>query len=72
MLEVLLSAFLSLVPLQDALPAPVTGQVAPPLGDVRWLQVEAEEDGVTPITPDLLALRGRVVVVHTYGYYCDT
>ena len=57
---------------QDALPSPEVGQVAPPLGQVRWLQVEAEDDGVTPIQPDLAALRGRVVVVHTYGYYCDS
>ena len=62
----------ALVFAQEPQPSPVVGQVAPPLGEVRWLQVEAEEDGVTAIMPELPALRGRVVVVHTYGYYCDS
>jgi hypothetical protein len=47
---------------------PEVGEVAPPIGDVRWLQLGDEDGGAAP---ELAALRGHVVIVHTYGHYCD-
>ena len=52
---------------QGKLP-PEVGELAPPIGDVRWLQLGDEDEGRAP---QLEALRGHVVIVHTYGHYCD-
>lgn len=43
------------------------GQIAPPIGQLQWLQV-----GGSSGTTDLGALRGGVVIVADYGYYCDS
>jgi hypothetical protein len=48
--------------------APEVGEVAPPIGNVRWLQLGDEDQGSAP---EIERLRGRVVIVHTYGHYCD-
>jgi hypothetical protein len=52
---------------QGQLP-PEVGEIAPPIGRVRWVQVGDEDEGYAP---ELAALRGHVVIVHTYGHYCD-
>ena len=48
--------------------SPEVGEVAPPIGNVRWLQLGDEDEGSAP---EIELLRGRVVIVHTYGHYCD-
>lgn len=45
-----------------------TGTVAPPIGELGWAQLG---EGAK-VAPDLAALRGDVVIVATYGYYCDS
>ena len=47
---------------------PQVGEIAPPIGNVRWLQLGDEDQGSAP---EIERLRGRVVIVHTYGHYCD-
>ena len=68
-------AALSLLPLfpcaasaqeSDPLPPPEVGQIAPPLGSVQWRHLP---DGKVP---KLAELRGQVVVVHTWVWYCDS
>ncbi len=55
------------------LPSPVVGQIAPPLGYVEWMQLEGKALGArSRAGPKLQDLRGKVVIVHTYGYYCDS
>ncbi len=48
---------------------PQVGEVAPPLGGLGWLQLDEDAGGKAP---DLLAMRGKVVVVTSYGHYCDS
>jgi len=55
------------VPPPDTHLPPEVGDVAPPLGDVTWFTIE--EKGVYP---DLAKLRGEVVVVHDWGYFCGS
>ena len=45
---------------------PAVGRIAPALGNVAWMQREGQA------APDLVALRGRVVIVQSYFYLCDT
>jgi hypothetical protein len=45
---------------------PPVGRIAPALGNVAWMQREGQA------APDLVALRGRVVIVQSYFYLCDT
>jgi thiol-disulfide isomerase/thioredoxin len=53
----------------QGLTPPEVGDVAPPIGDsVTWVQVGDEDGGRAPVLADL---RGHVVLVHTYGYFCD-
>ena len=47
---------------------PEVGEIAPPIGSVRWLQVTDEDQGQGP---DIERLRGRVLILQTYGHYCD-
>jgi len=47
---------------------PEVGQIAPAIGNVRWLQVADEDKGEAPV---IQSLRGAVVIVQTYGHYCD-
>ena len=47
---------------------PEVGQLAPPLGEMSWIGV----GGAAASPPVLAALRGKVVVVASYGYYCDS
>jgi len=49
--------------------APEVGDVAPPLAGIGWLQLDSEWGGNGP---DLLTLRGKVVIVTSFGYYCDS
>lgn len=49
---------------------PEVGTIAPPLGpELYWIQFDAATGGKAP---DIGELRGKVVVVTTYGYYCDS
>lgn len=48
---------------------PQVGEVAPPLGGLGWLQLDAQWESKAP---DLMALRGKVVVITSYGHYCDS
>ncbi len=48
------------------LPSPQVGQVAPPLGAVFWRHLP---DGKAPKIEDL---RSKVVVVHTWVWFCDS
>ncbi|MDA1266603.1 MAG: hypothetical protein O2816_16105, partial [Planctomycetota bacterium] len=62
----------ALLPLVLSLPAahqepPDVGQIAPDLGEVYWYDL-----GSTKKAPKLSDLRGDVVLVHTWGYYCDS
>jgi hypothetical protein len=57
-------------PGDDGKPRPIAvGDIAPPIGPVPWLQIEASF-GRKP--PAIEALRGKVVVVTTFGTYCDS
>jgi hypothetical protein len=48
---------------------PEVGAIAPPLGaELPWIQLEKDAGAA----PDIMALRGKVAVVMTYGYYCDS
>jgi thiol-disulfide isomerase/thioredoxin len=49
------------------LPIPKAGTVAPPLGEAQWVQLP-----VGAKAPTLEKLRGKVVLVHTYGYFCPS
>ncbi|HTF88899.1 MAG TPA: hypothetical protein VK843_10855 [Planctomycetota bacterium] len=46
---------------------PDVGQIAPPIGELKWLQL----GGVTSDS-SLDTMRGSVVIVADYGYYCDS
>jgi hypothetical protein len=48
------------------LSAPEVGQVAPPLGTVQWRHLPENK------VPKLADLRSKVVVVHTWVWYCDS
>jgi thiol-disulfide isomerase/thioredoxin len=50
---------------QNAHVPPEAGSVAKPLGTVYWYDL-----GDAPSKPSLLDMRGEVVLVHTWGYYC--
>lgn len=43
------------------------GQIAPPIGELNWLQLGSAK-GET----NLATLRGSVVIIADYGYYCDS
>jgi len=47
---------------------PEVGAIAPPIGGVHWLQVADEDAGVAP---EIESLRGHVVIVQSWGHYCD-
>lgn len=51
---------------QEALAPPEVGQVAPALGSVLWRHLP---DGKPPKIEDL---RGEVVVVQTWVWFCDS
>ncbi|MCE9592724.1 MAG: hypothetical protein K8S98_00885 [Planctomycetes bacterium] len=53
--------------IKPELPLPKSGAVAPPIGETRWVQLP-----IGAPAPDLEKLRGEVVLVHTYGYYCPS
>lgn len=63
-----LAALAGHAPAAQELVPPEVGEIAPPIGNVRWLQVGDEDSGRPP---QLGSLRGHVVVVQTYGHYCD-
>ena len=44
---------------------PELGSIAKPLESVYWYDM-----GDAPGNPDLASMRGQVVLVHTWGYYC--
>ena len=46
---------------------PEVGQIAPALGEVYWYDL-----GSAAKAPVLADMRGEVVLVHTWGYYCDS
>jgi len=48
--------------------APEVGQLAPPVGEMQWIDL----GGAGASAPSLAALRGKVVVIADYGYYCDS
>lgn len=48
---------------------PQVGEVAPALGGLGWLQLDGQ---LGSKAPDLLELRGKVVVVTSFGHYCDS
>jgi hypothetical protein len=48
---------------------PEVGEIAPALGSLDWLRLEGPS---ATFETDLAALRGKVVVVADYGYYCDS
>lgn len=50
------------------LPDPEVGSVAQPLGSVTWRQLPAMYGGREP---ELIELRGKVVVVQTWVWFCD-
>jgi|GEM_PF-2724352 len=50
----------------EELPSPDVGAVAPELGQVVWRQLP----GGAP--PEMAKLRGDVVVVHTWVWFCDS
>ncbi len=73
-IALLLTALVLLVPLADAQkkakaePGSLeVGQIAPPIGELNWVQA----GGVRAET-NLQTLRGKVVIVADYGYYCDS
>lgn len=45
------------------------GQIAPPIGEIEWLKLGAD---AKQAETDVAAMRGRVVVIADYGYYCDS
>lgn len=47
---------------------PEVGEIAPPIGNVHWLQPGEGESGQPT---EILGLRGQVVIVQSYGHYCD-
>jgi len=68
-LTLALAALTSPTAAMQGLTPPEVGDVAPPIGDsVTWVQVGDEDGGRAPV---LEALRGHVVIVHTYGHFCD-
>jgi len=48
---------------------PEVGRIAPPIGELGWMQLG--EGGARGET-NLMQLRGKVVIVADYGYYCDS
>ena len=50
--------------------SPQVGAIAPALGNVPWVQLDEAASGGRE--PEIAALRGKVVVVTSYGYYCDS
>jgi len=54
---------------EEGLQPPEVGAIAPPFHHVAWLQVEGAG---ADAQPEIEKLRGQVVVVTTYGYYCDS
>ena len=48
---------------------PEVGRIAPPIGELGWMQLD--EGGPRGET-NLMQLRGKVVIVADYGYYCDS
>ena len=50
-----------------ALPLPRSGEVAPDFEHVEWLQLDAGAS-----SPEIAKLRGEVVVLATFGHFCDS
>lgn len=50
----------------DPLPSPQVGEVAPSLGYVEWRQLPSGKP------PKIEELRGKVVVVQTWVWFCDS
>lgn len=48
---------------------PEVGAIAPPIGTVQWLDLGSP---ASKTSTDLASLRGSVVIVADYGYYCDS
>ncbi len=48
---------------------PEVGRIAPPIGALAWMQAGK---GAGRGETDLLLLRGKVVIIADYGYYCDS
>jgi hypothetical protein len=56
-----------------ALPLPKAGEIAPALEHVEWLQLDAASDpGKGGTQPEIAKLRGQVVVLATFGHFCDS
>jgi len=53
-------------PDDDPLPSPEVGEVAPSLGYVEWRQLPG---GKPPV---IEALRGKVVLIQTWVWFCDS
>jgi hypothetical protein len=54
------------------MPTPEAGEIAPPFVQLEWLQLDQPSDPARGgELPDVAALRGEVVVVTTYGHFCD-
>lgn len=62
----LLAAPVAAAPEDDPLPSPQVGEVAPPLGAVEWRQLPS---GKPPV---IGALRGEVVLIQTWVWFCDS
>lgn len=54
-------------PKPDTYLPPEVGDIAPPLGEVSWYTVEKQG-----VWPDLGRMRGDVVIVHSWGYFCGS
>ncbi len=50
----------------EVLPSPQIGELAPALGQVHWRHLKGAEP------PKLSDLRGKVVVVQTWVWFCDS
>jgi hypothetical protein len=48
---------------------PEVGRIAPPIGELGWMQL-GPDGGSAPT--QLMQMRGSVVIVADYGYYCDS
>ena len=61
-----LAAPAAAAPDDDPHPSPQVGEVAPPLGAVEWRQLPS---GKPPV---LDQLRGEVVLIQTWVWFCDS
>lgn len=53
---------------KSAVGLPEVGRIAPQVGQLGWMQLGGQGRAET----NLLKLRGKVVIVADYGYYCDS